>query len=561
MNLSNQIEYRKVSGSATTTTQSFYSNKNVNLLSGGTTVDSIDSPMYYSFGGTQDYYGQDPQAVFTNMNAPFIRFYFTANTYSISGDTEFVHEIYKLDNETYKNYNTTFDKIDSKNINQTNQLTERQVVTQNGKTTITDITKSSKNILGTETFINTGATKIDEIQRLLQDPYYKYVVPSSAMTFPIYDLILGEFIKTSGTTAGSYTKKLFDDKSQYFVKSFFRYKILNDVNEFDTYKIYNNNNSEDLISTIGYDAKFYPSYFVNLNENSLNSSSTEVYTITKYPTISASTYEDRQRDVEITTPTFNGTVVGGNFFAYFTVPNKPKFESPVLSGQTDTFSPKVFFSNVEDGDEYVIEVTYDLQDTGYTNNKVVYNVSKNLSVDTKIQEVAFSMKTNSNFMYRVGNVKKLTNVFDVKQKITTFSNNLTGSTQVEPPQLYIFAESDSPSTTQISIAVTPPSVFNQAPGNYNLILNVSGSTVTGATITLQDPINNILTGVTNLVGNISFSGLTVGNYLLTTEYRGYDTYIQQFELSENKEINYNIEILWDNEHDMWESKESDIILF
>jgi len=561
INLSDQIEYRKVSGSASTASQSFYSNKNINLKSGSTTFDSIDSPLYYSYGGTKNYYGQEPQSVFTNLNIPFIRFYFTANTHSISGDTEFVHQIYKLNNDIYSKFNMSFSKINSINSNEINTIRKKQIVTQNGKSVTTEIVESSTNSNAIDSSINTGTTTIEDIKNFLENPYYEIVVPSSAMTFPIYDLLIPQYIKTTGTTAGEYRKEMFEDKSQYFVKSFFRFKIQNDPYEIDVYKIYNNNDIDDFNSTVEFDSEFYPSYFNNLTEESFNQKATSTYTISTYPTLSATTYEDKTKDVSITSTTFSGTVVGGNFFSYFNVPNKPKFELPILSGETNTFTPRLYTSNIEDGDEYIIEVTYDLNDSGFTNNKVVYNFPKNLNSETKIQESAFSMKTNSNFMYRFGNVKKIKNVFDVNQKVITFSESLTGSTQVNPPQLYIFTEIDSPGSSEIAILENPPSVLNQESGNYELILGVSGSTVTGATINIVSPIGEVLTGITNSIGNISFSGLQSGTYTITTEYRGYDTHIQQVYLGSNKEIGYTIEILWDNEFDTWGSKENDIILF
>lgn len=560
MNLSDQIEYRKVSGSASTTSQSFYSNKNVNVKSGSTTFDSVDSPMYYTEGGTKDYYGQDPQATFTSLNNPFIRFYFTANTHSISGDTEFVHRIYRLNYDVYGKYSTEFNKLNTITSNQTNSVKKRQITTQNGKSVTIDTIESSTNSSGLESMINTGITTIEQIVNLLENPYYEIVIPSSAMTFPTYDLIFPEFVKSdpNTTTASGYLEKLFTDKAQYFVQSFFRYKIPNDPTEFDYYKIYNNNEVDEFIDLVFYDSIFYPSYFSNLNESSFEQKVSSTYTISKYPSLSANSYEDKVADVSISSSTFSGITVqgGSNFFSYFVVPNKPTIENPILSGDTNTFSPKVLFSNVNDADEIVVEISYNVQDTGFTNS-VVYNFPKNIQPDTGIQEATFSLKTNSNFIYRVGNVKQLKNVFDIKQRIVSYSNNWTGSTQVQPPSLFVFTQNDSNATTQIPIISNPPSILNQTPGNYTLILSVSGSTVTGATISILNPIGETISGTTDTLGNISFSGLVYGNHTVQTFYRGYKTHSQQISIGSNEELGYTIAMLWSNSYDTWATKAND----
>jgi hypothetical protein len=117
-----------------------------------------------------------------------------------------------------------------------------------------------------------------------------------------------------------------------------------------------------------------------------------------------------------------------------------------------TFTPTFNFSNVEDGDRFVLQVTYDMTDTGFTNTSAYSGVtdyfrektenSLEQTVDTITQGVVGSERTvslktrrinapirsNSLFLYRIGNVKSIMSIFDVEQTTINFSSYYTGAT-------------------------------------------------------------------------------------------------------------------------------------
>jgi hypothetical protein len=78
-------------------------------------------------------------------------------------------------------------------------------------------------------------------------------------------------------------------------------------------------------------------------------------------------------------------------------------------------------------------------------------------------------------------------------------------------------------------------------------LNIVGSSVTANT-------------TTDVFGYYTFTGLTADSYTLTTQYRGYKTYVQNVVLTTSTTLNYRIEILWDNDYETFGTKADDIIL-
>ncbi len=256
---------------------------------------------------------------------------------------------------------------------------------------------------------------------------------------------------------------------------------------------------------------------------------------------------------------YTGTTVQGYFFTYFVVPNRPKIETPISSGIIDTYSPKVYYSNVEDGDSSIVEVVYDINDTGFTSDKFSFLIKKDIN-ENGIQTASFPIKTGKEFMYRIGNVKSLTNIFGVKQKIISFSEKLTGLTKSAPEILTVIAENDSPYTSDIGSEFFPPSLESQDPIGYSISGTVSGSIVSGATLELSRQGSSITTN-TNAFGEFLFEDLESGLYELKTTYRGYKTYTQNINIKEKLQVlDYNIELLWDNEFETWSIKEDDIIL-
>jgi len=147
------------------------------------------------------------------------------------------------------------------------------------------------------------------------------------------------------------------------------------------------------------------------------------------------------------------------FFSCFQPPSKPIMHFPFPATaitQNATFTPTFNFSNVEDGDSFVLEVTYDLTDTGFTNTNAYSGVTQYFrdktpdsleetvdrtttnnvdggterSTSIRVRRINAPIRPNSLFLYRVGNIKSINNLFDVEQRVINYSTFMTGATGI-----------------------------------------------------------------------------------------------------------------------------------
>lgn len=546
---------RRSTGDNSSTIQTFWSNAIIPDASSIVEPFIFNLPQFTTVGGTQNYYGQDPGAVFTSQNSPFIRFNFSANTESFSGSSQIVHEIYKLKHEDFIAFNPDFQKLDSKLNVDDDVITEEEVIVENGVKTIRSVSKKIRKSATTEQYAKVDLLTFEDIQTFLDTPYITITSGTSGFTSLVYDFFPGQFTKLelSATTAGDgdntsepFKRVLFEDKGQYFVDTTFTFDYTAPNGYYDREGLYidsrDNEISEELTGTT-------EDVSNEVNEGGLLNYSAQYDQVTRFKTASDVSF--------ISAGTFSGITVRGYFFTYFTVPNKPEFEKPIVSGTMETFSPQIYFSNVDDGDRYMVEVTYGVSNTVFSGSTFKYNIDKDLT--DGIQRAEIPLKTASNFRYRVGNVKLIKNIFGVEQQIISFSDSLTGRTQEQPAATFVRSQTDSPFTSVVPELVVPPSIEIENSGSYMLSGTVSGSTVTGATIQLVNEGGYATSAATDLVGNYSFSGLTRGVYTLFIEYRGYKTNSQNIDLNNSIVNNVNIEILWDNEFDTWSSKENDLM--
>ena len=538
MGINREIRY-ETAGDSTSMSQVFYNNYLADSRPVQTSFVSFSKPMFITYGGTLNYYSQDPYAIFTNLVRPPIRFQFSANTSSLTGDSYFVHDIYRLDYDVYRLYGDNqidnSQSIVNKSVSNTDGLA---VNNQKTNSPSRDLVSNSNLKMGNnaipvpEKFFGQNLTTNDlnTIQQYFKNPVVTITGSTSGITGNIYDLYVAQYVKQYGNLKTD----LFTDKAQFFIQT----KIVFNVD-------LNRNYSDFYNNSVG--LKAVPTLWNNsLKIVSTNSS---VHNIAAGP--------------------FKGIEVIGDYFTYFIVPDKPKLEYPVMSGQLTTFTPEFRWSNGEKADSFVIQINYNTGDTTFSGTVFNYPVEKNeknskvsnskvkgpseeFSTQKTVYNFQIPMKSNKSFIYRVGNSKEILDIFNVRRVVVTFSDYYAAISQPEAIKTYVVTESDSKYDSQISGYKVPPSLdYESEVAEYVLSGQVSGSTVTGATMQLTYPNSSFVTTTTDLTGNYSFTGLEAGTYTLTTNYRGYQEDVRSVVIAGNVTENFKIKLIWGNQYDTW----------
>lgn len=550
---------QETTGTIRNVAQSFKQNIFFDVLEAATTPFAFEVPVYTTIGGTDDYYGQNPNAIFTSLVKPFIRFDFSENTASFGSNVYIKHDIYRVSWDAFNRAQEKFlvDSEESINIEKfTTEVIEEFDETTGvyNKKTITRTNSEVNNMV--KAFKEKGAfgkspsgigsvpvTKeylMEVIQSQLTEPVYSITAATSAITTNIYDLQIDQYVKN----LGDFKTELFQDRDQFIVDTNFIFNI------------------------------------------ELTPGLTDLQVIGEDGSITNQTYnstvrgETSSEDMVIEEGEFKGlTFKGGDYFSYFEVPDKPVFEYPTPTGQITTFTPEIFWSNGEGADSYLVQVNYNTGDTGFTGTVFTYIVPKSddykevansktkdstteFSTDKTIRKYQLSLKTNKCLLYRVGNVKELQNLFDVRQSVVTFSDTYSLCTQAEPIKSFVYTESNSRYTREMTGLVTPPSLDAESPlSEYSFSGRVSGSTVSGATLQLVYPNSSFVNTITNTVGEFTFSNLEEGTYTLNTIYRGYALDSRPVIINSDTSLFIEIQIKWDNTYDIWAIKENDVIKY
>lgn len=530
--------YYTTAGDNQTQVQSFYSNYWAESYGGRLPIFSQTIPTYSTIGGTLDYYGQNPLSVFTNLSKPFIRYTFTADTSSIVSISKIIHRIYKIDYPTFKNFQ----------INQPTIEIEREVRTKNTSSKPeANYLQRRKESLGSNPeidFVRAYDQPLSQedaklLQPLLTTPYKVYTGSTSGITTNIYDFYPDQYSKS----LGQFKQELFEDKAQYFIETEFSFDIDKGLN--------------------------YENYYTYVDGVLTEQTWNDTFSFTTSDPVHTIEAGD-----------FTGLEVRGNYFTYFTVPDKPKIEYPIVEGVLTTFAPEFFWSEGEKADEYLIQISYNTGDTNFSGSIFNYPISKNennrhfaesrikspdteFSSNKSIRSASIPLKgKSSSFLYRIGNVKYIENIFGVRQFVVTFSETKSAQTQSEAIKTFVRVQSDSPYVEKIAEYTIPDSILEENPlGEYMLSGYVSGSTVTGATMQLTYPNSAFVTTTTDLMGYFEFGELEEGLYTLATSYRGYADDYRSIYLSGDTSLLVEMQIRWDNIYDKWIMKENDIIKY
>ena len=171
-----------------------------------------------------------------------------------------------------------------------------------------------------------------------------------------------------------------------------------------------------------------------------------------------------------------------------------------------------------------------------------------------IRKMSVSLSPGKTFLYRIGNVKELINLFGVKQRVVTFSDINSATTSYNAFNTYISVESDSPYVDALPKLEYPDYLDYGITTLDSFILSgtVSGSTVTGATIQLIYPNTSYVTQSTDSLGNYLFDSLEAGTYALNTYYRGYQQDSRVISITGDTSLSFRLKLLWSNNVDTWD---------
>ena len=538
MSIPEKLRYYTTVGDDNSSSQVFYNNYWAQSYDGNVPVFAQTIPTYTTIGGTNDYYGQNPLSIFTNLAHPFIRYTFTGSTSAITTITKIVHNIYKIDYPTFKNF-----QINQPTIDVQTEIKSKDPVSPVESSYLQRIGQK----LGSNPQINfiraydQPLTPEDAklLQPLLDSPYQTYTASTSGITTNIYDFYPGQYSKK----LGQFKEELFEDKAQYFIETQFSFEIDKGLK--------------------------YENYYTYVDGQLTEQAWNDKVNFTTTDPIHVISNGD-----------FTGLDVRGLYFTYFIAPDKPQLEYPVVEGNLTTFSPEFFWSEGEGADEYLIQISYNTGDTSFSGTIFNYPISKTeqnkhfaeskikssnseFSTNKVIRSASIPLKGNaSSFLYRVGNVKYMENIFGVRQFVVTFSDTKSAKTQTEAVKTFVRVQSDSRYTEQIASYTVPESLLAESPlGQYSLSGYVSGSIVTGATMQLIYPNSSFVTTTTDLSGYYEFDTLEDGAYTLITNYRGYAEDSRNIYISGDTSTNVELQIRWDNTYDKWIVKESDIIKY
>lgn len=567
-------------GNSNTTSQVFYNNYLADSTPVETEYFSFYKPGYYTYGGTLDYLSQDPLAIFTNLVKPPIRFKFTSHTESLSGDSYFIHEIYKLDYDVYKLYSDNQIANTQNLLNKSDNSLSKTEGVPNDSSNSNILENTNKIPFGNnvipvpEKFFGQPLTSKDytTIQKYFSEPFATFTASTSGVTGSVYDLFLDEYVKKFG----DYKSQLFKNKGQYFIntKMVFNVNLGKDYTDFYSLKTFSGTGTTEIIvvtsTTVSTGATGPDATVTGIT---IQTAETVVYSERM---ITTGWHDTRQivstnnTNYIINNGPFSGIEVKGNYFTYFEVPDKPFMEYPVMEGQLSTFTPEFRWSNGDRADSFIVQINYNTGDTGFTGSSVInYPVEKNeknakvvrskikdstteTETDKTIYNFQVPMKSNKQFLWRVGNSVELIDIFNVRRNVVTFSDYYSAISQAEPIKTYVVTESDSPFVEAVAGFGTPPSLdYESEVAEYTLSGTVSGSTVTGATIQLTYPNSAYTISMTDSAGTYSFSGLETGIYILTTNYRGYQEDVRFVNVTSDTTENFKLKLLWGNNVDTW----------
>lgn len=366
----NDIITQKTVGDSETASQYLYENAIIPRIYPNSNINSYHIPTFNPSGASFDYYGQNIDAISTNLNnEKVVRFNWLNGTESLSGTNLWRQDIYEVPFGDYNSFLQSTGSTQTTLLNKINGYLTTPLVTL-------DITASTITV----------------------SSYYDYALPS--VIKPL----------------NNFARQLFNDKSQYFIDSklIFNRNIDNTIGDF----IYPTHfNGTTITPPIDITNKY-----VSLDSDGLVQG------------ITASTLGQFQQVISDGRPSkiirgvnnlVTGQTVNGAYFVYFTVPKKPDIDvlngQPSVFGTLNTFSPIFNFNTVDDGDYYRLQVNYNINDVSFSGTqKALFYINQQPGDANFIRTYSTPLTPAAPFIYRIGNTKEIINIFGVKQNVTTW---------------------------------------------------------------------------------------------------------------------------------------------
>ncbi len=315
-------------------------------------------PVFDINGATYKFYEQTVDGISTNLNnQKLITINFTGNTGSLSGNSNVVHNIYRIPYEEWDDF------------------------VENP----TDVTKKN------------------QVVSRITEPFFSYglaatYVAASLNSTSGYTLQLPQKVKKEN----SYIEDLLIDKAQYFIDINFEFEKRNNLTWGDIQ--------------------------IPINGSGI--------TVIPYYTGSSSSLLSSPRLHLITGGTMSGQPVYGALFTYFIVPQAPNLyvsegrRKPSVNGVMQTFTPIFNFNNVGDGNRYKLQVTYDVTNYDFDQSRefVEFDVPHQPGDTEFIRTYSTPLTPKKNFLYRIGNVKEIENIFGTRQYVENYCDYLSATT-------------------------------------------------------------------------------------------------------------------------------------
>ncbi len=377
-----------------------------------------------------------------------------------------------------------------------------------------------------------GSAFTESLKNKISEPFYTFSENVSAVT-----VSAGRYtynFPTKVKPVGEFTLDVFQDKAQYFVDSEFVFPL--DVNlTLGDFQILSSTTTGNTTQVLDYYKNNYQLLTSNLGDHIITGN----------------------------TP-FSGLTVRGAYFTYMIPPKKPNLNvsngdaTIAIQGTLNTFSPIFNFNGVDDGDYYQLQVTYDTSDYQFeTSSVATFKIDKQPGDAEYVRTYNTVLTPNQQFLYRIGNVREIENIFGVKQSSIIYSDYIAAETASDGK--FIFSGTAyqgyiDPSTVLAGVTFELRGVYSTTTLRKSIDIRASETVVDAVDVVIGDGQNSgiLLTTTSDSSGNYSFGRVDGGTYQLTvippvSLAGSIATHTYTINISQDTDFDVVLSILWGSE--------------